>query len=312
MLFRGRNLWVSDVDTFTLGCTPSEGSSLATLSKVTVATTTRKLSKAYNSLPIMTDNAAAQETVASNSSSRLDPMQREDGASDGTNYSSSSSVQIHVLQPGHTTADVNILAVQTLLGSQDIAATQMAVANLQSSDQQKVLAAAQQQILPSLGRSSLQPIVVPSPVQTVTVVSANTSSHSGKIPAHYVTPFTIDTQALSQAGVSQPGTAIGGIPTAHVVTTGYDFNIAQAQAMYSQQVMASSGGADPRGLTAIRASPQTIKWLFENFETAEGVSLQRSTLYNHYLRHCAANKIDAINASSFRKLIRSVFIGLKT
>lgn len=131
-------------------------------------------------------------------------------------------------------------------------------------------------------------------------------------PAHYVTPFTTDTQALSQAGVSQPGAAIGGIPTAHVVTTGYDFNIAQAQAIYTQQVMASSGGADPRGLTATRASPQTIKWLFENYETAEGVSLPRSTLYNHYLRHCAANKIDAINAASFGKLIRSVFIGLKT
>ena len=139
------------------------------------------LVQAYNSLPIMTDNAAAQEMVAPNSSSRLDPMQHEDGASDGTNSSSSSSIQIHVLQPGHTAPDVNTLAVQTLLGSQDIAATQMALANLQSSDQQKVLAAAQQQILQSLARSSLQPIVVPSPVQNVTVVSANTSSHSGKM-----------------------------------------------------------------------------------------------------------------------------------
>ena len=55
-----------------------------------------------------------------------------------------------------------------------------------------------------------------------------------------------------------------------------------------------------------------IQWLLENYETAEGVSLPRSTLYNHYLRHCAANKIDAVNAASFGKLIRSVFIGLKT
>ena len=129
----------------------------------------------------MTDNAAAQEMVASNSSSRLDPVQHEDGASDGANSSSSSSIQIHVLQPGHTTPDMNTLAVQTLLGSQDITATQMALANLQSSDQQKVLAAAQQQILQSLARSSLQPIVVPSPVQNVTVVSGNSSSHSGKM-----------------------------------------------------------------------------------------------------------------------------------
>ena len=35
-------------------------------------------------------------------------------------------------------------------------------------------------------------------------------------------------------------------------------------------------------------------------------------MYNHYLRHCAAKKIDAVNAASFGKLIRSVFIGLKT
>jgi len=52
--------------------------------------------------------------------------------------------------------------------------------------------------------------------------------------------------------------------------------------------------------------------LLEHFETADGVSLPRSTLYNHYLRHCAANKIDAVNAASFGKLIRSVFVGLKT
>lgn len=58
-------------------------------------------------------------------------------------------------------------------------------------------------------------------------------------------------------------------------------------------------------------SPQ-IKWLLENYETAEGVSLPRSTLYNHYLRHCAASKVDAVNAASFGKLIRSVFMGLKT
>lgn len=55
-----------------------------------------------------------------------------------------------------------------------------------------------------------------------------------------------------------------------------------------------------------------MQWLLEHFETADGVSLPRSTLYNHYLRHCAATKIDAINAASFGKLIRSVFVGLKT
>nr|XP_012559397.1 DNA-binding protein RFX2 isoform X2 [Hydra vulgaris] len=61
-----------------------------------------------------------------------------------------------------------------------------------------------------------------------------------------------------------------------------------------------------------RASPMTVQWLIENYETADGVSLPRSTLYSHYLRHCSESKIDAVNAASFGKLIRSVFLGLKT
>lgn len=52
--------------------------------------------------------------------------------------------------------------------------------------------------------------------------------------------------------------------------------------------------------------------MVENYETAEGVSLPRSTLYNHYMRHCNDNKLDAVNAASFGKLIRSVFTGLRT
>lgn len=68
----------------------------------------------------------------------------------------------------------------------------------------------------------------------------------------------------------------------------------------------------PVSLTSISDYFTQMQWLYDNYETAEGVSLPRSTLYNHYLRHCAANKIDAVNAASFGKLIRSVFIGLKT
>lgn len=40
--------------------------------------------------------------------------------------------------------------------------------------------------------------------------------------------------------------------------------------------------------------------------------MPRSTLYNHYMRHCNDNKLDAVNAASFGKLIRSVFTGLRT
>ena len=129
-------------------------------------------------------------------------------------------------------------------------------------------------------------------------------------PAHYVTPF--DTGATQV--ITQPITTTQQV-AAHVVasTGGYDFS--QAQALYTHQVMAGAGTdhGQTHGLSpTTRACPQTIKWLIDNYETAEGVSLPRSTLYNHYLRHCAAKKIDAVNAASFGKLIRSVFIGLKT
>ncbi|XP_011436654.3 DNA-binding protein RFX2 isoform X5 [Magallana gigas] len=61
-----------------------------------------------------------------------------------------------------------------------------------------------------------------------------------------------------------------------------------------------------------RASPATVQWLIDNYETAEGVSLPRSTLYNHYLRHCQEQNLDPMNPASFGKLIRSVFLGLRT
>ncbi|XP_060849947.1 DNA-binding protein RFX2-like isoform X2 [Rhopalosiphum padi] len=75
----------------------------------------------------------------------------------------------------------------------------------------------------------------------------------------------------------------------------------------------SDGGMQNSGLMhANRISPATVNWLMENYEMAEGVSLPRSTLYNHYLTHCSETKIDPVNAASFGKLIRSVFMGLRT
>uniref|UniRef100_A0A8D9EFE4 Transcription factor RFX3 n=1 Tax=Cacopsylla melanoneura TaxID=428564 RepID=A0A8D9EFE4_9HEMI len=70
---------------------------------------------------------------------------------------------------------------------------------------------------------------------------------------------------------------------------------------------------NPASLSHVtKISPATVQWLIDNYETAEGVSLPRSSLFNHYIRHCADNKLDAVNAASFGKLIRSVFIGLRT
>lgn len=75
----------------------------------------------------------------------------------------------------------------------------------------------------------------------------------------------------------------------------------------------SSDADSKAGLShATRVSPATVAWLVDNYENAEGVSLPRSTLYNHYMHHCNEHKLDAVNAASFGKLIRSVFTGLRT
>ncbi|EDX13491.1 GD20723 [Drosophila simulans] len=77
------------------------------------------------------------------------------------------------------------------------------------------------------------------------------------------------------------------------------------------------GGASPDSdQSALGSSNKiasaTIKWLSRNYETADGVSLPRSTLYNHYMQHCSEHKLEPVNAASFGKLIRSLFSGLRT
>ncbi|XP_075433637.1 MHC class II regulatory factor RFX1 isoform X6 [Ascaphus truei] len=66
------------------------------------------------------------------------------------------------------------------------------------------------------------------------------------------------------------------------------------------------------GSTYYETQGPTGQWLLDNYETAEGVSLPRSTLYCHYLLHCQEQKLEPVNAASFGKLIRSVFMGLRT
>ncbi|CAH2992396.1 unnamed protein product [Chilo suppressalis] len=75
---------------------------------------------------------------------------------------------------------------------------------------------------------------------------------------------------------------------------------------------APASPATPAAGPQVRMPPATVQWLLDHYETAEGVSLPRSTLYSHYLRHCTAHRLDPVNAASFGKLIRSVFVGLRT
>ncbi|XP_075994846.1 MHC class II regulatory factor RFX1a isoform X4 [Genypterus blacodes] len=139
--------------------------------------------------------------------------------------------------------------------------------------------------------------------------------------------LTVAVTAGTTGGVSmfvaQPTSAAGGGAT--VVTTGGTTNGAGdgvgtnggAAGSYVIQggymLGNSSGGAGGNGQNyshTARASPAT--WLLDNYETAEGVSLPRSTLYCHYLLHCQEQKLEPVNAASFGKLIRSVFMGLRT
>ncbi|XP_028311645.1 MHC class II regulatory factor RFX1a isoform X3 [Gouania willdenowi] len=163
------------------------------------------------------------------------------------------------------------------------------------------------------------------------------------------TPLTVSVTAGTTGGVSmfvtQPTTAAGGGAT--VTTSGTTNGAGEGagtnggtagsyviQGGYmlgsSSSSGSSSGGAAASSQSyshTARASPATVsitegeegsvpsadkKWLLDNYETAEGVSLPRSTLYCHYLLHCQEQKLEPVNAASFGKLIRSVFMGLRT
>ncbi|XP_017579415.1 MHC class II regulatory factor RFX1 isoform X2 [Pygocentrus nattereri] len=138
---------------------------------------------------------------------------------------------------------------------------------------------------------------VPTPV-TSQPVSVTTGSGSGAAPMFSGggTGVTVVTGGSSSSGAGGTGGGTsGGGAGSYVVPGGYML----------------SGGSQNYSPTP-RASPATLQWLFDNYETAEGVSLPRCTLYCHYLLHCQEAKLEPVNAASFGKLIRSVFMGLRT
>ncbi|XP_074552580.1 MHC class II regulatory factor RFX1a isoform X2 [Halichoeres trimaculatus] len=165
------------------------------------------------------------------------------------------------------------------------------------------------------------------------------------------TPLTVSVTTGTTGGVSmfvaQPTSAAAGQAT--VVTTsgatngsgegaGTNGGTAGSYVIQGGYMLGSSSSSTGGGGTAgnsqnyshtARASPATVsitegeessvpsadkkvQWLLDNYETAEGVSLPRSTLYCHYLLHCQEQKLEPVNAASFGKLIRSVFMGLRT
>ncbi|KAG9262654.1 MHC class II regulatory factor RFX1 [Astyanax mexicanus] len=131
-------------------------------------------------------------------------------------------------------------------------------------------------------------------------VSVATGSSSGAAPMYScgggagVTVVTGGSSSSSGGGAG--GGASGAGPGSYVVQGGYLIG----------------GGSQSYSPHHTRASPVTVQWLCDNYETAEGVSLPRCTLYCHYLLHCQEAKLEPVNAASFGKLIRSVFLGLRT
>ncbi|XP_061741001.1 MHC class II regulatory factor RFX1a isoform X5 [Nerophis ophidion] len=222
--------------------------------------------------------------------------------------------------------------------------TQLSVTSLQSVH---ISPEVQQQLTPVQVQH-----VYTNPVQYVEGGDANYTTSTirpGTFPYTDTALYTQTTAAQYYEGavsmfVAQPSSATGGGST--VVSTGGTANGSGdgagtnggaagsyvIQGGYMLGSSSNSGGAAGNSQSyshTARASPATVsitegeessvpsadkkvQWLLDNYETAEGVSLPRSTLYCHYLLHCQEQKLEPVNAASFGKLIRSVFMGLRT
>nr|XP_023015376.1 DNA-binding protein RFX2 isoform X2 [Leptinotarsa decemlineata] len=144
--------------------------------------------------------------------------------------------------------------------------------------------------------------------QYYTATNAGTTTVTGTVGytttgGQYVVQHTVDAESLIPSNRVSPQTT--NAETNYVATATVHASQSAGQVVAGEDVGSALGHAT-------RVSPATVQWLLENYETAEGVSLPRSTLYAHYLRHCAENKLEPVNAASFGKLIRSVFLGLRT
>ncbi|XP_040002667.1 MHC class II regulatory factor RFX1 isoform X1 [Xiphias gladius] len=113
--------------------------------------------------------------------------------------------------------------------------------------------------------------------------------------------------SVATGGASSGAAAAGG--AGYVIQGGYVLGGGGAAAAAGG---GGGGGGQSYSSPNSRAPPATVQWLCDNYEGAEGVSLPRCTLYYHYLLHCQEQKLEPVNAASFGKLIRSVFMGLRT
>lgn len=101
-------------------------------------------------------------------------------------------------------------------------------------------------------------------------------------------------------------------PNLHQLETNHGAQMAEQQHLRSNgsDLRQSIEGSASSSIVPINGP--ILQWLLDKYEIAEGESLPRSLVYNHYLSHCRSLRMASVNAASFGKMIRSVFLGLKT
>ncbi|KAH0503471.1 MHC class II regulatory factor RFX1 [Microtus ochrogaster] len=151
------------------------------------------------------------------------------------------------------------------------------------------------------------------PPQVSTPATSQTVASSGSVPMYVSGSPIVASSSSSEAGASNSSVGAGGSGGGGGSGSGSGGGGGGSGAgTYVIQGGYMLGNASQSYSHTTRASPATVQWLLDNYETAEGVSLPRSTLYCHYLLHCQEQKLEPVNAASFGKLIRSVFMGLRT
>ncbi|GAB1293380.1 MHC class II regulatory factor RFX1 [Apodemus speciosus] len=148
--------------------------------------------------------------------------------------------------------------------------------------------------------------------QVSTPATSQTVASSGSVPMYVSGSPIVASSSSSEAGASNSGVGAGGNGGGSGGGGGSGSGGGSGAGTYVIQGGYMLGSAGQSYSHTTRASPATVQWLLDNYETAEGVSLPRSTLYCHYLLHCQEQKLEPVNAASFGKLIRSVFMGLRT
>ncbi|XP_031196412.1 MHC class II regulatory factor RFX1 isoform X5 [Mastomys coucha] len=143
-------------------------------------------------------------------------------------------------------------------------------------------------------------------------VSTPATSQTGSVSMYVSGSPIVASSSSSEAGASNSSVGAGGNGGGSSSGGGSGGGSGSGAGTYVIQGGYMLGNASQSYSHTTRASPATVQWLLDNYETAEGVSLPRSTLYCHYLLHCQEQKLEPVNAASFGKLIRSVFMGLRT